>query len=104
MSCATALQIAKHANSDNQACVEAEINEQALADLFTEDTAKFSNDFFDLPDVIEKAINDDKEFIVELLCELVVSQMINTKKHSAMLELLRKRVKHTAIEMNKEAA
>ena len=97
-------QITTHTNADNDACAEMETNEQALFDLFENEQALFSDGYIDLVDVVERAFADDKEFITEILCELAVAKVHDTKKHSALSALYKKRLCVVALEMNKQAA
>lgn len=97
-------QTAEHTSSNNQSCAEVELNEQAVADLFTQDTAKFSNDYIDLPDVVAKSIELDSEYVTEIICEIVTLKTDDFKKMQAVMALLKKHLSVIALGMNKEAA
>lgn len=70
MTCHIDNQTAEHANADFHECAEMEVNEQALSDLFKDGGAMFSNEWFDLIEVIKESLKQDSEKFLELVCEV----------------------------------
>lgn len=84
MTCATDYQTAVHANADYEACAEMEVNEQALSDLFKDGGAMFSNEWFDLNEVIEESLEQDRDKFLELVCEVEFAKHNNLSTYEKL--------------------
>lgn len=103
MNCAVAEQEAIHANIGNQSYAEAEINKQALTDLFDKSEGFFSNGPLKLEDVVYRAINEDRKNMADILCELAILKDVNSQQHAALKKYLEGCLRYTAMEMNEMA-
>ena len=97
MTCCINNQIAEHANADNQACAEMEHNETAMADLFINESAEFSNGEVELWEVVDKAFDDESELIRALVHRIAMDDL------TAITEL-RMLLTGIAVQQNEEMA
>lgn len=95
---------AEHENADNKTCIQEDVNKTALVDLFDKTQGCFSNGRLNLSDVVYEAMNEDRQNMSDILCELVISKGINTKKHQALKRYLKSSLGNVALEMNKSMA
>ncbi len=84
MTCAINYQTAEHANADNAACAEMEVNEQALTDLFKDGGAMFSNEWLDFNEVIKEASQQDNDKFLELVCEVEFAKFNNLNTYEKL--------------------
>lgn len=103
MICATEYQTAVNANADNTACAEMEVNEQALADLFKDGGAMFSNEWFDLGEVIEESLEQDREKFLELMCEVEFAKYNNLPTYTELNQQQLAFYAETVLKMNEMA-
>lgn len=75
MSCQALNNIENHANADNQAQAEAELNLTASADLFIHGEAEFSHGEVELWEVVSKAFEDEQELIKALVLRLLMDDL-----------------------------
>ena len=104
MTCATDYQTAVHANADNAACAEMEVNEQALDDLLNLGEALFSNTWLALGEVMEEALKRDKEKFIELLVEVEFAQHNRLTTYAGLKQQQHEFYKEVALAMNEMAS
>ena len=75
MDCVIATQITNLANSDTQACIDVEVNEQAIGELFITGEAEFSNGEVELWETVDKAFNDEQELVRSLVLRVAMDDL-----------------------------
>ncbi len=73
--CQITSEIAQHVNADNQAIAEMEMNESAVADLFIDERADFSNGEIELWETVDKAFEDEQELIKSLVFRVATNDL-----------------------------